>query len=294
MSLTELFCHVDDFWQGFEPHWTQEQLGNGSRQRRRNSQLCESEMMTILIHFHQARFRDFKTYYTQYVQQHLRREFPKLVSYARFVQLLPRVVVPLCAYLHSCYGRCSGVRFIDSTALRVCHNRRIHQHRVFDGIAARGRTSVDWFFGLKLHVVVNERGQLLACRVTPGNVDDRQPVPALTQRVFGKLFGDKGYLSQPLFDQLWQRGIQLVTKLRSNMKNRLMLMADKLFLRQRSILETIIDQLKNISQIEHSRHRSFISFMVNVVCGLIAYCHQPKKPSLHFVGELSLALLIPN
>ncbi len=294
MSLTELFCHVDDFWQAFEPGWSQEQLVSEQRQRQRSGQLCESEIMTILIHFHQARYRDFKTFYTQHVQQYLQPEFPHLVSYNRFIQLIPRVVIPLCAYLRQCYGQCSGISFIDSTALAVCHNRRIHQHTVFKGVAARGRTSVDWFFGFKLHLVVNDRGEVLACRVTVGNVDDRQPVPDLVQRLSGKLFGDKGYLSQPLVDQLLQQGVHLITKVRSNMKNRLMDMTDKWLLRQRSILETIVDQLKNISQIEHTRHRSLTSFMANLVCGLIAYCHQPKKPSLQFVSDTQLILLIQN
>lgn len=236
--------------------------------------------MTILIHFHQMRYRDFKTYYLSYVLGHLRAEFPQLVSYNRFVELIPSALIPLCAYLRSCYGDCTGVSFIDSTPLAVCHNRRIPQHRTFSGIAQRGKNSVGWFFGFKLHLVVNDRGELLACRLTVGNVDNRIPVPKLVARLWGKLFGDKGYLSAPLTAQLQQRGIHLVTHLKSNMKNRLLLLSDKLLLRRRSILETITDQLKNISQIEHTRHRSLANLMVNVVAGLIAYCHQPKKPSL--------------
>lgn len=294
MNLTELFCHVDDFWQMFAPLWQHAQLTSGTRQRQRDGQLCESEIMTILIHFHQARYRDFKTYYTQYVQVYLRSEFPNLVSYSRFVQLMPRVLVALCAYLHTCFGRCTGISLIDSTPLAVCHNRRIPQHKTFDGIAQRGKNSVDWFFGFKLHLVVNDCGELLACCLTAGNTDDRRPVPKLVKRLFGKLFGDKGYLSQTLFEQLWQQGVQLVTKLKTNMKNRLMDMTDKLLQRQRAIMETIIDQLKNISQIEHTRHRSLANFMINLVCGLIAYCHQPKKPSLHLVGDTEFAILIQN
>lgn len=249
--------------------------------------------MAIMIYFHQMRYRDFKTYYIQFVQVYLRSEFPKLVSYNRFVELLPSVLMPLCAYLQSCYGDCTGISFIDSTPIAVCHNRRIRQHRVFAHVAQRGKNSVDWFFGFKLHLVVNDRGELLACRLTAANVDDRAPVAKLMQRLWGKLFGDKGYLSQPLTRQLRQRGITLITKLKSNMKNRLILLSDKLLLRKRSILETLIDQLKNISQIEHSRHRSLANFMVNLVAGLIAYCHQPKKPSL--VLDLpQIETLIPN
>ena len=279
-SLTEMFVKIDDFCQEFEPEWNQTLVESGLKQRQRESQLCLSEIMTIWVLFHQLRFRDFKTYYTEYVQAHLVSEFPGLVSYSRFIQWTPRVIVPLCAYLHSCYGRCTGITFIDSTSLAVCHNRRISQHRVFEGQAARGRGSVDWFYGFKLHVVVNDRGELLGCKVTPGNIDDRYPVPALTADLFGKLFGDRGYLSQPLFDELYERGLQLITKIRSNMNNKLMPMVDKLLLRKRAIVESIYDQLKNLSQIEHTRHRSFSGFVVNLISGLIAYCHQPKKPSL--------------
>jgi DDE family transposase len=293
MSLLELFCHVDDFWLKFVPRWEQELLQSGLKRRRRTGQLCTSEIMTILICFHQMHFRDFKRYYTQFVQVYWAAEFPNLVSYQRFVELMPSVLVPLCAYLQSCYGTCSGVSFVDSTPIRVCHNRRIARHQVFKEVAQRGKNSVDWFFGFKLHLVVNDRGALLACRLTAANVDDRTPVPQLAKWLWGKLFGDKGYLSQPLAQQLHQRGIHLITRLKSNMKNRLVLLSDKLLLRKRSILETIIDQLKNISQIEHTRHRSLANFMVNVVCGLIAYCHQPKKPSLA-LDLPQLEALIPN
>ena len=151
---------------------------------------------------------------------------------------------------------------------------------MFQGAARLGKTTIGWFFGFKLHLIINECGELLAVRLTPGNVDDRQPVPDLTQELVGKLFGDKGYISAELFRQLWDRGLQLVTHVRSNMKNALMPLFDKILLRKRSLIETVNDQLKNISQIEHTRHRSRENFMVNLVAGLIAYTHQTKKPSL--------------
>lgn len=281
MSLLLLFCHVHDFWKRFSPQWHQEMLANGAIHRVRAGKLSPSEIMTIMIHFHQSRYRDFKSYYTRHVQEHLRSEFPELVSYERFVVLMPSVLVPLCAYLVSCYGRCTGISFIDSTPIAVCHNRRIPNHRVFEGIAARGHTSVGWFFGFKLHVVVNDMGELLACRLTPGNVDDRKPVPELVKGIFGKLFGDKGYIAKALFAELFEHGVQLITKLKKNMKNRLMPLTDKVLLRKRAIIESVYDQLKNISQIEHTRHRSLANFMVNLLSGLVAYCHQAKKPSLN-------------
>jgi len=281
-SLLELFCHVDDFWQAFCPVWYDHLLVSGERQRIRDSQLSASEVMTIMILFHQEQYRNFKAFYTGYVQRHLQREFPHLVSYSRFVRLMQRVGIPLFVYLHECMGTCTGISFVDSTPLRVCHNRRIQRHKVFEGFAERGKGSMDWFYGFKLHLVVNDRGEIIAVRLTPGNVDDRKPVPDLIQGVYGKLFGDKGYLSSPLRDDLWEQGILLVTTLRRNMKPQLMDLADRLMLRKRSIIETINDQLKNISQIEHSRHRSVDNFFVNLMAGLIAYSHRPKKPAVQF------------
>ncbi len=283
MSLLELFYDVDNFCQALEPAWRREQLASGRVHRQRKRQLCLSEIMTIVIYFHQAQYRNFKAFYQKHVLADLRPDFPGLVSYSRFVEFMPSVLIPLCAYLrYACLGTCTGISFLDSTALAVCDNHRIYQHRVFHEIAQRGKTSTGWFFGFKLHVLFNDRGELLNFALTPGNVDDRRPVPGLVRRLFGKIFADKGYLSQALFRQLLETfGLQLITKLKSNMKNRLMPWADKVLLRKRAIAETIIDQLKNISQIEHSRHRSVVNFLINLLSGLIAYCHQPKKPSLH-------------
>jgi hypothetical protein len=281
MSVLELFCAVDDFCHGFEPRWHKHCLTNGTKQRNRRRELALSEIMTILILFHSSHYRTFKAFYTEDVCVHLTGEFPTLVSYTRFVEFFPSALVPLLVYLHSCLGRCTGVSFVDSTKLAVCHNRRIRQHRVFRGLAERGKTSVDWFFGFKLHLVFNDCGELLTFRLTPGNVDDRAPVPEFAKHLFGKLFGDKGYLSQPLLKQLQTAfGVELITPRRKNMKKLELPLIDKVRLRKRAIVETIIDQLKNISQIEHTRHRSPVNFLVNLVCGLIAYCHQPKKPSL--------------
>src|SRR5579859_4138605 len=280
MSILDLFCSVDAFWQQFEPLWEREQVAAG-RQRRRATRLHPSEIMTILILFQQSGYRTFKGFYTRHVQCQLRAEFPQLVSYSRFVALIPRVLLPLAVYLQTQMGRCTGISFIDSTALSVCKNARIAQHRVFAVDAARGKTSVGWFYGFKLHLVVNDRGELLAFCLTPGNVDDRRPVPRLVRRLFGNLFGDRGYITQDLAaDLLVTQGLHLITKLRKNMHNRLVDVGDRLLLRKRALIETIVDELKNVCQIEHSRHRSPLNFLVNLMAGLIAYCHLPKKPSL--------------
>jgi len=278
MSLLELFCAVDDFCLVFVPKWQQALIGDGLRERRRETRLSLSERMTIMIHFHQSGYRTFKDYYVRHVCVHLRREFPALVSYTRFVELMPQTLVPLMAYLRHCFGACTGIAFVDATALAVCRNQRIHQHKVFAGIAARGKTSMGWFYGFKLHLVVNDRGELLAFQITPGNVDDRRPVDELTQGLTGKRVGDRGYISQQLFKVLWDRGLQLIPKLRKNLHNKLMPLADKLLLRKRAIIETINDQLKNIVQIEHTRHRSLVNAMVNSLAALVAYTTNPANP----------------
>jgi hypothetical protein len=228
MSLLELFVSVDDFCQIFLPVWEKKLIADGSRKRCRTGQLSISEItpalaagasVTITIYFHQSRYRNFKAYYIEHVCQHLRGEFPNLVSYERFVILMPSVFGPLSAYLKSLYGNCSGISFVDSTALEVCDTHRIHNHKVFEGIAERGKGSMGCY-GLKVHLVINDCGEILACQITPGNVDDRNPVPTLCKRLFGKLIADRDYISQPLFEQLLETfNVQLITRIKKNMKN---------------------------------------------------------------------------
>jgi DDE family transposase len=281
MDLTALYVEVDDFWFGFRREYERRLIADGRRHRLRDARLSVSEIMTILIAFQASHFRTFKHFYLHLLRHH-RRDFPGLVSYGRFVEWMPHVTVPLFACLVlSCRGPVTGISFIDSTALKVCGNKRIARHRVFDGLAAIGKTTMGWFYGFKLHLVINDRGELLAFCLTPGNADDRRPVDQLTRGLWGRLFGDKGYISQALFERLYARGVKLVTHLRKNMKNTLMEAAEKLLLRKRSLIETVNDQLKNVCQIEHTRHRSPLNFLVHLIAGLIAYAKQPKKPSLN-------------
>lgn len=281
MDILPVFCDIDDFCLLFEPRWQQHLLASSARQRNRRSCLCLSEVMTIITLFHCSGYRHFKDYYQQHVLKHMSWAFPKLVSYNRFVELMPAAAIPLCAYLRSRLGQCSGISFVDSTTLKLCHNRRIHSHKVFRESARRGKNSVDWFYGFKLHLVINDCGELLNLKLTPGNVDDRVPVPQMVKQMFGKLFGDKGYISQPLFALLFEQQLHLLTKLKTTMKNKLLPIFDKILLRKRAIIESVNDQLKNISQIEHTRHRSPVNFFVNLMAGLVAYTYREKKPSLN-------------
>lgn len=290
MSLEDVFCDVDDFCRLFLPDWHRRQLQHGERKRRRGGRMALSEIMTLLIHFQQSHYRDFKAFYLLHVGQHLAGAFPQRLSYNRLVAVMPTALVPLSVYLQTRKGPVTGIAFIDATSLVVCHNRRIRSHKVFKKIARRGKTSVGWFYGFKLHLVVNDGGELLAFQVTPGNVDDRKPVPRLVTGLTGKLFGDRGYISQKLFEALLDQDLQLITKLRKGMQNKLLPLVDKLLLRKRALIETINDQLKNISQIEHTRHRSVINWMVHLLAGLAAYTHQPQKPSLN-LSQNQLKLL---
>ena len=192
MDTVSIFCAIDDFCKLFEPHWQQVLLAAAPKQRDRKPSLCLSEVLTIIVGFHLSGYRTFKGYYTQHVLPHQGHYFPKLVSYPRFVELMPGALLPLCVLLTTRFGHCSGISFIDSTKVSVCHNRRIWSHQVFKALAKRDKTSVDWFYGFKLHLVVNDCGELLAVKITAGNVDDRNPVLELARALFGKLFGDPG------------------------------------------------------------------------------------------------------
>lgn len=279
LDFTSLFCQIDDFFQGFDLTPNQKLLSDGRKTRKRSSGLSHSEMATIVIAYHQVRFRDFKTFYLSCFSA-LKKLFPGLLSYNRFVQLMPRITLPLMAFALSLRGECTGISFVDSTPLEVCRPKRIYRHRVFRDLAKRGRSTKGWFFGFKLHLVINECGELLSFHLTSGNVDDRKPVPSMAQGLWGKLYADKGYISKKLVEELAENGLRLITAVRDNMKNRLLCLEDKLLLRKRSVIETVNDQLKNISEIEHSRHRSPANFLINLLSGLIAYMLKPAKPTI--------------
>src|SRR3954469_219058 len=280
MDIVTIFCDIDDFCYSLLAREHPQLLAPAGPKKHHGSRLALSEVMTLLVWFHASHYRTFKHFYLADVLPGKRAEFPHLPSYTRFVELIPLTLLPLCAYLQTRKGQTTGIQFIDSLPIRVCHNLRIGSHKVFAGLAQRGKGSMGWFYGFKLHLVINEQGELLAFSLTPGNCDDRRPVKKLVRQLWGKLFGDRGYISQELFEQLWAEGLQLITKLKRNMKNRLMPVMDKLLLRKRALIECVNDQLKNISQIEHTRHRSPVNGIVNMICAVVAYTFQPKKPAL--------------
>ena len=242
-------------------------------------------MLFIMVLFHLSPYKNFKVFYLYGIGGQYRACFDELPHYDRFVSLMPRLFVPLMVLLHGLSGEQTGVYFVDSTKLAVCHNRRIYRHKVFDGLAARGKTSMGWFYGLKLHFVINHKGQIMALKITPGNTADSTVLDAMTRHLAGKLYADKGYIGRELFHKLWRRGLHLITSIRRNMRNYLMPLADKVMLRKRFVIETVLDTLKSEMGLEHSRHRSVINAMVHVLSCLVAYAFRPGKPSISLTAQ---------
>ena len=280
-KLVDIFCSVDDFCTVFIPQWEKQQIADGARKRKRSSRMSMSEIITIIITFHTSHHRDFKNFYTGYVARFLTNEFPTLLSYTRFLELMPSAVVPLCSYFATIKGKPTGLEFVDSTCVKVCYNLRIPRHKTMAGIAQRGKGTMGWFYGFKLHLIVNYKGDIVAAKITPANVHDTKPVAEMTVPSMDKLYGDKGYISKSLTSELFDKGITLITNVRKNMKKKALSLWDRAMLSKRFIIETNNDQLKNISQIEHSRHRSINGFMLNMLGGLVAYQLKENKPKLN-------------
>jgi len=284
-KIIETFVTVDNFCKIFEDQIKKIQLESPSTRnvRNRKTGLCDSEVITLLICFHGGQFRNFKHFYINYVIKHLTGDFPGLVSYNRFIELSHRCALAFMLFIHyECNGKCTGISFIDSTVLRVCHNKRIKRNKTFKGIAEVRKSTMGWFYGFKLHLIINDKGEILSFYLTKGNVDDQNAkvITQMTKEIFGKLFGDKGYISKVLSDILFSDGIQLITAVKKNMKTKALSNEEKLLLRKRSVIETVNDELKNICQIEHTRHRSISGFLLNIMSALAAYSFFPKKPSI--------------
>lgn len=279
-DITSIYYFIDNFCKIYE-EWEHSRLLPTERKRFRSGEMQLSEMLTIVVSYHFSGYKCFKYFYQYEIAQRHRQAFPKLLSYSRFIQKMPSLFLPLHLLLHMLTGEETGMYFIDSTAIPVCHNRRIYRHKTFKGLAARGKTSMGWFFGLKLHIVINNKGQLMAAKITRGNVNDRTPVEELTASLSGLMAADKGYLSKDLFQRLYKKGLKMLTGIRKGMKNSLMPLYEKLFLRKRFLVETVFDTLKNTLNLSHTRHRSPTNACVNILAALIAYAYKTNKSALN-------------
>ena len=284
IDITALYCCLDDFCK-LLADWETHRLLPSEQTRPRPGKLSRAEMLLIVVLFHLAPFKHFKAFYHYGIGQQYRACFGDLPHDDRFISLMPRLFVPLTVLLHSLSGEPSGVYFAASTTLAVCHNRRLHRHKVFKGLAARGKTRMGWFSGLKRHFVINHNGQIMALKITPGNTADSTMRDAMTPHLAGALYADTGYIGRELFSKLWQRGLHLITSIRRNMRNDLMPRADKIMLRKRVLIETVLDTLKSEMGLEHSRHRSAINAMVHVLSCLVAYAFRPGKPSISLTSR---------
>ena len=284
MHLTKIFYEVDEFCKQFEKEFGKRLLTNGQAKRERAFRLSLSEIMTISIYYHESGYKTFKDYYEKQVLVHMHNDFHALVSYNRFLELRKKAFLPLAAFLQlTSLGKCTGISYIDSFPLKVSHIKRASSHKTFKGIAQKGKSSMGWFYGFKLHLVINHCGEITAFCITPGNIADNNKgvLIKLTKKLFGKIFGDRGYLvNEELFQKLRSRSVHLITKIRKNMQNKLMPIEDKLLLRKRGIVESVGSILKESISLEHSRHRSFAGFLSHVLAALVAYCFREKKPSI--------------
>jgi hypothetical protein len=283
-DLVTIFCETDDFCKYFEKQYGKKLLSNGKGIRESAMNLSMSEVMTISIWYHYTGYATFKDYYTKHVLFYLTKEFSNLVSYNRFIELRKLIVMPSLIFLTmKKLDACTGISFIDSFSLKSCTIKRAYSHKTLKNFARLGKTSMGWFYGMKVHLIINHKGEIVSFLVSPGNIADNneQLLFKITKNIFGKLFGDKGYLvNSPLFEKLYKKGIRLVTKIRANMKNKLMPMLDKLLLRKRGMVESVGNILKNHLYMEHTRHRSPWAFFLNLSTSLIAYQMREKKPKI--------------
>jgi hypothetical protein len=269
--LTTIFYYTDEFCKFFSQEAQKHSLPNDSIKPFQSS-MSLSEIMTIMIYWHQSGYKNFKSFYTIGVLVYLRGAFPHAVSYNRFLELIPHALFPLFVFAKCTTAQCTGKSFIDSTKLSVCNNKRISSHKVFRGMASRGKTSMGWFFGFKLHLITDEYGNIVDFTLSTGSVHDsnKTVIDSIIEKVIGFLVGDKGYVG--LFEHLYDKGIKLLHRLRGNMKNKLVTPEEKMLLQKRgSIIETSIGILKNHLSLEHSRHRSPINFLCHICSCLISY-----------------------
>ncbi len=198
-KLIEIFVAVDDFVKPFQ-QWLASRTLPTQRQPTRQPDLTASEIITLLVYYHHSGYKNFQYFYERLVLSQMPTYFPNLVSYGRFIELLPRqapTLHVLTKYL-CLNSKRTGCYFADSKKLPVCDNRRIHNHKVFAHLASRGKSSTGWFYGLKLHLVINQLGQVMNFLITPASVADNNEtvLRRLLKKLTGKCYADKGYISK--------------------------------------------------------------------------------------------------
>lgn len=283
IKLIELFIDVDDLLKSFQAYQQSRQVGQ-ARRPTRTPALSESEVCTILAAYHLSGYKCFEYYYRQVIKGAYESYFPKAPSYDRFLVLVSRCYQLMYLWsLHCCLKASrTGLYIIDSKRLEVCHLKREHSHRVFSGSARKGKTSTGWFYGFKLHLVINQRGELVNWTITPGNVADNNT--ALLEKLLGGLtgicLGDRGYHSS-LFEWFYQHKLHLVVKPKRNMKKDWPCLIDhQHYLKKRALVESVNDLLVSVCDVEHTRHRKPENAFAHIAGALIAYQFLDHKPAM--------------
>lgn len=293
-DLVVIFCEVDDFCKEYEKKLSNKNnlLTKGDGKRAKKFRLNMSEVITISIWYHFSGYKTFKEYYHGLVLPRMRGEFPNLVSYSRFIELKKIATPVLALFMQKKFELCSGVSFIDSFKLAACNIRRKASHKTLKMFAKKGKTSMGWFYGTKAHVICNDQGSITALAITPGNVSDNNHnlLNSIFKKTFGKVFGDKGYIiKQDFYAELVEKGIKIFTRLKKNMKNKLLSLEDKLLLKKRGLIESVGDILKNHMDLEHTRHRAPWAFFCHVFSTITAYQFRSKKPHLDRYVDFSIS-----
>ncbi|WP_341747213.1 IS982 family transposase [Candidatus Tisiphia endosymbiont of Dascillus cervinus] len=284
-DFTAIYCFVDDFIKNLENNLPT--INSSKFKPGVSNYLSISEVLTILIGYYDSYCDCFKHYYKQVILHNYTEDF-KLVSYEHFTKLIGRSMPYLAILLNHLLAECTGLSFVDATGIAVCKNYRISSHKVFKGIAARGKTTKGWFYGLKLHLIIDSEGNLIKVSFSSGNKDDRKGLKGMIFGIYGKVFGDRGYISKELFDDLYDKGIQLITRVKKNMKNILIPIIDKVMLLKRTLIETVIGKLKFLDKLEHSRHRSVTNAFSHMLSCLINYQLLENKPSIKTLLPIEL------
>lgn len=282
-DFTGLYCKVDDFVKDLSNNFIA--INNRKSKAGRKTSLSLSETLTILISFYESSYDCFKHYYKEVILVEHQDDF-KLVSYEHFTRLIGKALPYLTLVLNNLLVKCDGNSFIDSTSIAVCKDYRIYSHKVFKNFASRTKTTKGWYYGLKLHLIINLQGELIKVSFSSGNKDDRKHLSKMTQGIFGKLCGDRGYISKKLFQDLWAEGIELITGIKRKMKNYLMPFINKIMLLKRVLVESVISRIKLLEKFEHSRHRSPVNAFSHMIACLINYQLLPDKPSIKNLFQL--------
>jgi hypothetical protein len=279
MDLTIIFCQVDDFCkqyselarQNFLPY---ENIGCVREKTGRN--MTTSEVVTVHIYYAMCseEFKTFKAFYKHAYAQ-LKSDFRGLLSYGRLIELKQEIMAPMTLFLKSIFVECDKKSFVDSTRIEACKIKREYSHRVLKGVARKGKTTDGWFFGTKLHAIFNEFKEIVYCCFTSGNVADNNNdlMRKFSSKIKGKMFGDKGYIvNKPLWEKLYEDGLQIIHHLKSNMKNILMPLQDKIDLSKRAnICEGAFSKLKDRMSLQYTRVRSIYGYVINSLSMVIAY-----------------------